>query len=398
MNLEKSHFPYHFRNINFADFLATTLELDCFKISCSSKDLEIFSDSQFNSWLQNDIFVIFGTGGSSLGAQAIFELAKRYCKISKKILFIDNLDPDLISDMFQQIDFEKTAFLAISKSGETLETLTLIQLVLQKYHNEKNISKKILIITEDKNSTLKNLAKKNNLLLLEHSKNIGGRFSVLSNVGMVPAKIFGLDPFEIRKGAQQIFKLQDVLKEDKTLALSEKKLISSFSDSVDFVIENLEKNITNQVFFVYSSRMEKFAKWLSQLYAESTGKDQKGITPIISLGSIDQHSQLQLYLDGNKDKFFTFLTHDYDHDYLVKDKPLSQIFRAQYKATIMSLKEKKIKVREIVLNDFSPYNIGMLFSYFMLEVITVCKWLNINAFNQPAVERGKLITMDLLKK
>lgn len=397
---------------NLANFLTEALELDCFKISRSSCDLEILSNPRFLNWLKNEFFVIFGTGGSSLGAQAIYGIAKTRLPTQKKFFFIDSLDPDVIADLFANINLEKTGFLCISKSGETLETLTQVRLTLQMCRDLKNLADKFIVITEEKKSTLYAIALENNFLIARHEKSIGGRFSVLSNVGMIPAKIFGLDPFEIRKGAQSVFDIKNVVhstdgvfSDEKAISdnaldnINEFNLCENFYNSINFIINNLKKNVTNHVFFVYSNKMKKFSEWLNQLYAESTGKDEKGITPILATGSIDQHSQLQLYLDGPKDKFFTFFTHDYQNtgNCEVGGHSLAQFFRAQYDATLMSLKEKKMNVRGIALHDFSPYNIGMLFSYFMLEVITICKCINVDAFNQPAVERGKIITMDLLK-
>lgn len=386
---------------NLANFLTEALDLDCFKISRSFCDLEILSNPRFLNWLKNEFFVIFGTGGSSLGAQAIYGIAKTRIQTQKKFFFIDSLDPDVIADLFANINLEKTGFLCISKSGETLETLTHVRLTLQMFRDLKNFADKFIVITEEKKSALYTIALENNFLIARHEKSIGGRFSVLSNVGMIPAKIFGLDPFEIRKGAQKVFEVKNIIhNENEELEdINEFNLCENFYNSINFIIHNLKKNTTNHVFFVYSNKMKKFSEWLNQLYAESTGKDEKGITPILATGSIDQHSQLQLYLDGPKDKFFTFFTHDYHNSgkYKVGSHFLSQFFRAQYDATLMSLKERKINVRAIALNDFSPYNIGMLFSYFMLEVITICKCINVNAFNQPAVERSKIITMDLLK-
>lgn len=380
-------------------FLDELLQLDCFAVADQTADLELLlGNVRLQQWIaSHDRFLILGTGGSSLGGQCIHAVASASApKVQKKIEFINNLDPCTLQNTIYSIDkFSKnlpanTGILCISKSGETLETIA--QLLLFRDHWHGDFRSDVVIITENKPSTLKKIASEDNLLGFDHPQNIGGRFSVLSIVGMLPALLCGIDPSEIRAGARSI--LHGDLESVKTGAA--------------FVAKNFRRNITNHVAFIYSDKLALFGEWLSQLYAESSGKNGIGITPIMARGSIDQHSQLQLYLDGFSDKMFTFLQEKIDCNLRVpvfdnlpnaayiSDKKISDIFAAQCHATQNSLLEKNRPLRNFEFSEVTPRVLGELFMHFMLEVFCVCKLINVNPFDQPAVERGKTITKTLL--
>ncbi len=363
-------------------------ELDCFSIVNDKSDLECIENPDVQKWLQFDHFVIMGTGGASLGGQCIHAIS------SEEITFINNLDANTLEKTFAKLNFRKTGFLCISKSGETLETISQLLLIisrLQDTGNETRVSDHIIVITEDKNSSLKQIAVKFGCLCLEHPKTIGGRFSVFSIVGMLPAVMCGIDPLIIRTGGQNVL-----------------KNIERIKSNISFISHNLKQNITQHVSFVYSDRLLPFASWLAQLYSESTGKIGKGITPLTAVGSIDQHSQLQLYLDGNNDKCFTFFLERSKSDISIdrnsfipenfsylKNKKISEIFESQHNATISSLLEKNRSIRKIEIS-LSPEALGELFMSFMIEVTCVCQLLNVEPFDQPAVERCKIITKKIL--
>lgn len=386
-------FPKKLSEFNF-DFLDEIKSLDCFSIVNERADLKCLENSRLQKWLQFDNFLILGTGGSCLGGQCIHAISDDD-KLKNKIKFISNLDPNTLEKIIANTDFSKTGILCISKSGETLETISqLLLMITQLKRNSKHIipPESVIIITEDKQSSLKQIASEFSFLCLDHPKTIGGRFSVFSIVGMLPALMCGIDPIKIRSGGKEILNNFDTVKSGST-----------------FIVQSFKNILTQHVSFVYSDRLSFFAAWLAQLYAESSGKNGNGITPLTATGSVDQHSQLQLYLDGANDKCFTFFIEEFNNvlaidnsDYIPKpfrylqNKKVSEIFNAQYEATITSILEKNRNIRKIKIPQFTPEIIGSLFMHFMLEAICICKLIGVNPFDQPAVEHGKIITKKLL--
>jgi glucose-6-phosphate isomerase len=254
---------------------------------------------------------------------------------------------------------------------------------------------RFVFITEDKPSSIREIANEFNFLCLDHPKTIGGRFSVFSIVGMLPALLCGADPEKIRDGGRRI--LENHFKE--------------VEDGAVFVFESFRKGITQHVSFIYTDKFIPFGTWLAQLYAESTGKNGCGITPLTAIGSVDQHSQLQLYLDGSKDKCFTFFFENQKSElriaedrylpsslFYLKNKTAANVFQTQYAATVASVLEKKCNVRKIEMPEITSEIMGALFMHFMLEVACVCKLMDVNPFDQPAVEYGKILTKKLLSE
>ena len=278
----------------------------------------------------------------------------------------------------------------ISKSGNTVETLSnflALNIIKKK-------SKNIIIITEKNKNFLHNISKKMSLNYIEHKKYMGGRYSVLSEVGIVPAYLMGLDIIKLRKNILNHFKSKNV----KFLRESTIKLSNIFQ-------KNRFKNI---IFLNYDSKLNKFLYWHQQLMAESLGKKGKGFLPSISKAPKDHHSLLQLYLDGPKDKLFYIFSADNEKDEKIKsqflkkkqnflnNKSLSQIKEAQKNAFIKALKKKAIPFREFKIKKINEQTLGELFSYFMLEISLIGKLLDINPFDQPAVEQVKVSTKKLL--
>ncbi len=341
-------------------------------------------------------FLVFGTGGSNLGAKAIIDgLQKNNITID----FFDNIDPVRFQNKINNLDLTKLGFIIISKSGSTPETLSQY-LSLIEIFDQKNMKDLLfnnsLIITEDKASPLTNIANKNNIHMINHSKDIGGRYSIFSNVGMIPAVIAGLNVKEIHAGALE--QINNTNSEDFIK-------IARF-----FKFQNIIKNLSSSVVMTYSDSLLYFGKWYLQLWAESIGKDHKGITPIHSVGTTDQHSQLQLYLDGPRDKFFTFITTDHadkgfklnneiikenNIDYLF-DKKMGDLMEAEQRATVDTFVQNKIPCREIYLSNIDEYSIGKLLAFSIQETIATCLYFEVNPFNQPAVEQGKILTKKYL--
>lgn len=347
-----------------------------------------FIKKELNKFKKFKQIAIIGMGGSILGSEAIHDFLEH--KIKKKIFFIDNLDSEKLSLLTNE-NFNKILFIVISKSGETIETISSLFFLKILKKDAKNL----ILIAEKTNNILHSLSKKFNLYFVEHKKYIGGRYSVLSEVGILPSYLFGLNIKEMRKN------IREHLKSYKINFLKESVL------TLSSLLKNSNKK--NIVFLNYSSKLNKFLFWYQQLIAESLGKNENGFFPVISETPKDHHSLLQLYLDGPKDKIFYIFsikekkTSSLKINNLTKksnflhNKHLNEIKIAQKEALIKSLKKKNIPFREIVINETDEKTIGRLFSYFMLETAMIGKILKINPFDQPAVEEVKNFTRSILK-
>ena len=332
---------------------------------------------------------IIGMGGSILGSQAVYNLLRK--KIKKKFYFFDNLDTERILDFKKKQNLNQILFIIISKSGNTIETLSnFLSLNILK----KN-SKNIIVISERKDNHLISIVKKFNLFYVEHKRYIGGRYSVLSEVGLLPAYLMGLNISSLRSNLKRYFKGKDqIYLKESVLKLS-----------------NLlyQRRISNLIFINYIPELEQFLYWCQQLIAESLGKNKKGFLPIVSNAPKDHHSLLQLYLDGPKDKLFhifsleTKLLKKINSKkvskklHFLNNKTLSNIKTAQKNALIKAFNKKQIPFREFKLNKLNEQVLGELFSYFILETVIIGKVLGLNPFDQPAVEQVKIFTKEFLK-
>ena len=329
------------------------------------------------------IFII-GMGGSILGAKAIYDFLKH--KIKKNFIFIDNLDENYLKSIKKNNNLSKSLFIIISKSGNTIETIS------NTYFFKSFLkSKNTIILTENKNSFLRNLAKEKKFNFLEHKKFIGGRYSVLSEVGMLPAYLMG-------------FKVENFKKNLGKFIYNKKIILSSAN-----LINKLKiKNAKILVFFNYVPELNNFLYWSQQLFAESLGKNKKGFIPVISNAPKDHHSLLQLYLDGPKDKVFYIVSSskrgnlktksDFFNDNVqyLRKKKYNNIKNSQKNAFLRVLKNKKIPFREINIQKFNEDTIGKLFLQFIMETIFLGKLINVNPFDQPAVEEVKVLTKKFL--
>jgi len=323
---------------------------------------------------------IIGMGGSTLGTESIYDFLKH--KIKKKLTFYDNLTPNL-----KILPKKKNLNLIVSKSGNTIETITNVNLILKK-NNDKSI-----FITENKKSYLLSLAQKLKAEIIHHNNFIGGRFSVLSEVGMVPAELMGLKQKDFKQ-------LNNLIKDRKFINL----LVSNVSN-LTFL---LKKKKFNSIILNYDEKALSFFKWYQQLMAESLGKKGKGFMPIISTMPKDNHSLMQLYLDGPKNNFFTFFSVKEpnsskiksneilsSHEYL-KNKNIHEIITSQKLATENVFKKKNIPFRSFEILNRSEKSLGQLFCFFILEIILLGKSLKVNPYDQPSVELIKKETKIIL--
>ena len=325
---------------------------------------------------KNDIRLI-GMGGSILGSKAIFHFLRD--KVKTNFFFLDNLN------LKQNRYKKKITNIIISKSGNTLETISNVNIFVKKF--EKNI-----FITENKTSYLRTLAHKLKSEIVNHNNFIGGRYSVLSEVGMLPAELMGLNSKKFRQ-------FDNLIKNKKFFNL----LINNTSSILYF----FKKKRFNSIILNYDQKSKYFFQWYQQLVAESLGKKGKGILPIISNMPKDNHSVMQLYLDGFKNNFFTFFyCKEKKTDQIIKKNLLNDfkflsnnnidnIIFKQKIATEKVFKRKNIPFRSFELNLRNEETLGQLFCYFILETILLGKSLNINPFDQPSVELIKTETKKL---
>ena len=322
---------------------------------------------------------IIGMGGSTLGAQAIYDFLKK--KIKKNFIFIDNLNALKNKKIKKNLNN-----LIISKSGNTTETIVNANILIKK--RDKN-----LFITEKKKSYLSLFAQKLKAEVVDHNNYIGGRYSVLSEVGMLPAELMGLNYKNFRQ-------LNNLVKNKSFM----KALISNVEATIYF----LKAKKFNSIIINYDEQSTNLFNWYQQLVAESLGKKKKGILPIISVMPKDNHSVMQLYLDGFKNNFFTFFySHEKDSSKInnervlleqkfLKNKDINQIMYAQKKATEFVFKKKNIPFRSFEIKKRDEKTLGELFCFFILETILIGKSLKVNPFDQPAVELIKKETKKIL--
>jgi len=347
-------------------------------ISLSQDYKSSFNKNFLHKYKKSDNYRIIGMGGSTLGAQTIYDFLNN--RIKKNFIFTDNLKANPHEDK------KKFTNLIISKSGNTIETIVNANILIKR--KDKNI-----FITENKSSYLYHLAEKLKSDIVHHNNYIGGRYSVLSEVGMLPAELMGLKSNNFRQ-------LNSLIKN--------KKFINALISNVSSTLYFMKKKRFNSVIINYDEKSENLFNWYQQLVAESLGKKNKGLLPIVSNMPKDNHSVMQLYLDGFKNNFFTFFYVNEKNSkkiknnsilssqYYLKNKNLSQIVFAQKKATENVFKRKNIPFRSFEIQKRDEKTLGELFCFFILETILIGKSMNLNPYDQPAVELIKKETKKLL--
>ncbi len=348
-----------------------------FFLSLTNKYNYSFNKKDLKKYKNYSNYRLIGMGGSSLGAKAIYSFLRS--RIKKKFEFLDNIKIDKLKK-------SKSLNIVISKSGNTLETIS-------NFNSLDNV-KNSIFLSEYKNNYLKKVSNELRKEIFEHKDYIGGRYSVLSETGMLPACLMGLD--------YKKFKRLDYLIDNKSF---QKQLILNVSSILDF--HNRKK--TNSIILNYDEGSQELFFWYQQLVAESLGKKNRGILPVISLMPKDNHSLMQLYLDGTKNNFFTFFrvenktSNKINKRYLKKNysylsnKRTDDILKAQFEATQTVFKRKKIPFRSFVVKRRDEKTLGELFTFFILETILLGKVLKIDPFNQPQVELIKNETFKILK-
>jgi len=349
-----------------------------------------------------DDVVVLGTGGSSLGAQTLYALAG---DDSPRLHFLDNVDPETLTALQARFDPRRSGLLLVSKSGSTAETLAQTLVLLPAFAqalDRKELPRHAAVITEPGERPLGEIATRFGLPRLDHHPEIGGRFSVFSLVGALPALLAGLDVGALRRGAAEV--LESALSAERVEACEP---AVGAAIAVGLLQEH---GIGQSVFLTYRDALADLGLWFRQLWAESLGKDGTGLTPLRAQGTADHHSQLQLYLAGPRDKMFTLIMPGtagqgprMDADLAgavgaraLAGRTLGDLLDASARATAETLVRAGRPVRRIEAAALDEATLGALMMHFMLETILAADLLGVDAFDQPAVEEGKVLTREYL--
>lgn len=354
--------------------------------------------------------VLLGIGGSSLGTETIFDALlhpfHNYGSDIRKGLpqyfILDNIDPHTINRIFDIVrkDLEHTLLVVISKSGETPETISQFMIFKKLMEKGKGFRERIILITDQTKGILKQIADKEGYDVLNVPEGVGGRFSVLTPVGLFPSAVMGIDIDDIAQGALDMSNHIRKTKYTDNMAIA--------LASILYLMDKSGRNI--HVIMPYCERLSGFADWFRQLEAESLGKNSFGPTPTRSMGVTDQHSQLQLYVDGPRDKCIMLFYSARERrpipnafpyidslDYLAK-KDLNELFHSEFLGTNLSLTEAGTPNFTILLDDINAYNLGALFFLYEMAIAYLGYLYKTNPFDQPGVELGKIYTKAIMGK
>jgi glucose-6-phosphate isomerase len=362
--------------------------------------------------------VLYGTGGSSLGAQALAQLAGyRVPGLTAietpagpvRFHFFDNLDGRTLGEVLRTLDLKTTRFLAVSKSGGTPETVLQMVVTLDALTSaglDWNAAAHMVALTEPgspEKNTVRRLAERYGLTTLDHDPGVGGRYSVLSNVGVLPAMLMGLDAVGLREGAGEV--LDELLD-----AESPSQSAPALGAAVVLALTR-HHGLNAAIMMPYGDRLRLFSSWFAQLWAESLGKNGNGSQPVAAAGPVDQHSLLQLFLDGPADKLLTLIApatagtgprvpDEYRTDPLIgylAGRTVGDLTDCQQRATAETFARNGRPVRTLAIDRLDERTMGALMMHFMLETIIMGLMLNLDPFDQPAVEQSKILTREYLE-
>ncbi len=363
---------------------------------------DITEIEKFKSTVKQKHIVVIGIGGSSLGTYAIHKFLL-HKENNKKLHFLESTDPIDINYRINKINLDDALFIVISKSGTTIETISIFKYL----HEKVKIDNSNCVVITENDSKLNNYAVKNKIKIFEIPKDIGGRFSVFSAVGLVPLSIMGIDIKELLKGMQEV----------EHSFFNHQGFYDEIMQKARFMVENKNRFNIN-VIFSYSSLLEGFNKWYIQLWGESLGKininqTKQALTPIGLIGPVDQHSFLQLIIEGKRDKTVTFIkVNDFEDNTVIPDitidglEELDYINNIKFKdminhqadATIQAVEDlKDIPCDTITIEKQDEQNIAKLMFSFELLTSVIGKFVQINTYDQPGVEAGKIILKNRLK-
>ncbi len=370
--------------------------LPAFDVCRQSADIADLQALARNLRQQCDTVAILGTGGSSLGGQALYALAAD--ETAPALRFFDNIDPATLDRLLAETAPARLGLVIISKSGGTAETLAQALTLLPQLADGagEEFRQRTLVITEPGDSPLRRAAAHWNLATRDHDPGIGGRYAALSLVGLLPALIAGIDAQAVRDGAAAVLA--------QALDAGQAADVPAAVGAAVSVALSRDQGAGISVLMPYSDRLAKFAQWYQQIWAESLGKGGAGTTPVAAIGAVDQHSQLQLYLDGPADKLFTIVTpghagtgatidnalaEQFGLDYLA-GRTVGDLMAAEQQATIDALVARGCPTRVLAVDRVDAATVGALMMHYMLETVIAARLLAVDPFDQPAVEDGKV--------
>ena len=397
MKYEKNYYSIRSNETIFQKLKGELEEIGYYRLPfADTTDIKAFASAN----TKKDI-VVLGIGGSSLGARAIYNFLRHKKSFDKRLFFLESTDPVDIRSQLEQIDLPNALFVLISKSGTTVETISIFKYLstLLKLDSDNTV------VISGKNTPLAHYAVSEHLPFFILNENVGGRFSIFSVVGLLPLALVGVDIDNMLRGAQKVYHS----------FFEQRKSYEDLMEKARFIVENKYRFNIN-VLFSYSSAMEGFNKWYIQLWAESLGKiningTRQWLTPVGLIGPVDQHSFLQLIMEGKRDKTITFIkVADFEEEVFVPAaSPLSELdhlegisfsklIDIQADATIKALAEQKdIPYDVITVDKVDEYNIAELMYSYELLVSIIGAFLQINTYDQPGVERGKALLKEMLQ-
>jgi glucose-6-phosphate isomerase len=364
---------------------------------------ELLKKARFFRKFQN--VIIFGVGGSCLGGKLLANFEEH---LSPKIHFFDNIDSYEWNKLFKNIDINTTGIISISKSGNTTETIFQTLMAIQKW-NSMPLSDHFLFITDNEKNALREIAEVYDIECVNHPAGIGGRFSVFSIVGLLPALIAGVDVQKVIDGAKGI--VSEFLNSGPNL---QNKVL----ENALFFDQLFKNGINISILFCYANSLLYFADWYNQLFAESLGKHSNnieelryGMTSVTSLGTVAQHSQLQLYIDGPKDKCFTIISIG-NHQLtdiisienlanpiakILRNHSMAELMKAHQQVTMQTLIQNRSPLRWIHIPNYNEESVGELLMFSILEILAIGKLWGIDPFSQPGVKNGKISVIEMMK-
>jgi glucose-6-phosphate isomerase len=346
-------------------------------------------------------FVHIGIGGSALGPDMLLKALGG--KTDVEFVFLNNIDPDDLARNLKKVNFKEALIYVVSKSGTTAETVAAMSICLKKLEDAgvkpEQYKEHFVFCTDPVKGDLRKLANEWGVKTLEVPSNVGGRFSVLTPVGFLPAMFAGIDCKKILQGAQAL-----------QSSLSDPQSALPFFELGAFIKELHDQGVHQTVMMPYSSLLKEFSAWFVQLWAESLGKEGKGLTPVPAYGATDQHSQMQLFMEGPKDKIlFLIEVEKFETDFALKNSvagesfktlsafSLGQLMKAELEGTLEALKENQRHVVHLKLGRLNEEGLGQLILFSECLTVLLGDFLKVDPFNQPGVEAGKKYAYAWLK-
>ncbi len=400
----------HFKST--VDSQTLTETIDSYQRTLGSEDIGFFRlpqdrrllarcESLFNKFHHKKYFIHVGIGGSALGTEMLLSALGQSRNV--KFTFINNIDPDDLSRKLEDINLHEALFYVVSKSGTTAETVAAMSIIIQKLKNlgitESEYKDYFVFCTDPQKGELRKISGQWDIETLEIPANVGGRFSVLTPVGLFPSLFAGINVLGLLGGAEKIKPY-----------LFNKDKAQDFFELAQWIKALHDEGVQQTVMMPYSSLLREYSSWFVQLWAESLGKDGKGLTPIPAFGATDQHSQMQLFMEGPQDKILVILevekfysdfslNNDVESESFKNLSPfkLSDLMKAELEGTLTALEENKRHVVHIKLPILNEDSLGQLILFAECLTVIVGEFLQVNPFNQPGVEAGKKYANSWLK-